>query len=106
GRMTAVHDGDGRVGMREERVGERHSAGTGAYDEVVGFELRGHRVDHTTVSTWSAKWSFVLKPARFAGACGMRRQLLAAPHRASRIPKSAWPERSGRARIGRGSRHL
>ena len=45
---------DGRVGMREQRVGERHPRGAGADDEIVGFEL----VVHHFIASWSRRSYF------------------------------------------------
>jgi hypothetical protein len=42
GRVTAIHDGDSRVRMREERVGKCHSRGAGTHDEIVSLELFVH----------------------------------------------------------------
>jgi len=45
GRVTTVHDRDGRIRMPEERVGECHPGGPGADDEIVGVELLVHGYD-------------------------------------------------------------
>lgn len=43
GRVAAIDDRDRRVGMVEQRVGERHRRGTGADHQIVRFEFFVHR---------------------------------------------------------------
>ena len=42
GRVTTVYDGDGRIRVLEQCVGERHPRGAGPNDEIIGFELLVH----------------------------------------------------------------
>src|SRR5262245_39049983 len=42
GGVAAIDDRDGRVGMREQRVGERHSRGARTDNEIVRFEFLVH----------------------------------------------------------------
>jgi len=42
--VTAVDERDRRVGMREQRVGERHRRGPGTDHEIVRFELFGYHL--------------------------------------------------------------
>ncbi len=42
--VAAVDDSDPGVGMREQRVGERHGRGPGTDHEIVRFELFVHHL--------------------------------------------------------------
>jgi len=61
GRVTTVHDRDGRIRMPEERVGECHPGGPGADDEIVGVEIKAKPEkiwDAITKPEWTARYGY------------------------------------------------